>query len=32
VYAELLPRVYHFVRYRFGPSIDAEDLTARSFE
>ncbi len=32
VYAEQLPRVYNFFRYRFGPSVDAEDLTARTFE
>jgi RNA polymerase sigma-70 factor (ECF subfamily) len=32
VYAEQLPRVYNFFRYRFGPSADAEDLTARTFE
>ena len=32
VYAEELPRVYNFFRYRFGPSADAEDLTARTFE
>jgi RNA polymerase sigma-70 factor, ECF subfamily len=32
VYAEQLPRVYNFFRYRFGMSADAEDLTARTFE
>src|SRR5688572_23060276 len=32
VYAEQLPRVYNFFRYRFGPSVDVEDLTARTFE
>lgn len=32
VYAEQLPRVYNFFRYRFGPFADAEDLTARTFE
>jgi RNA polymerase sigma-70 factor (ECF subfamily) len=32
VYAEQLPRVYNFFRYRFGHSMDAEDLTARTFE
>src|SRR4051812_30287666 len=32
VYAEQLPRVYNFFRYRFGTSADAEDLTARTFE
>jgi RNA polymerase sigma-70 factor (ECF subfamily) len=32
VYAEQLPRVLNFFRYRFGTSVDAEDLTARTFE
>jgi RNA polymerase sigma-70 factor, ECF subfamily len=32
VYADQLPRVYNFFRYRFGVSADAEDLTARTFE
>ena len=32
VYAEQLPRVYNFFRYRFGNTSDAEDLTARTFE
>jgi RNA polymerase sigma-70 factor (ECF subfamily) len=32
VYAQQLPRVYNFFRYRFGASADAEDLTARTFE
>ncbi len=32
VYAEQLPRVYSFFRYRFGNTADAEDLTARTFE
>ena len=32
VYADQLPRVYNFFRYRFGPTADAEDLTARTFE
>src|SRR5262245_31993456 len=32
VYAEQLPRVYNFFRYRFGNTADAEDLTARTFE
>src|SRR5689334_10788960 len=32
VYAEQLPRVYNFFRYRFGLAADAEDLTARTFE
>ena len=32
VYAEELPRVFNFFRYRFGPGVDAEELTARTFE
>ena len=32
VYAEQLPRVFNFFRYRFGPGVDAEELTARTFE
>jgi RNA polymerase sigma-70 factor (ECF subfamily) len=32
VYADQLPRVYNFFRYRFGATADAEDLTARTFE
>ena len=32
VYAEQLPRVYNFFRYRCGPGVDVEDLTARTFE
>jgi RNA polymerase sigma-70 factor, ECF subfamily len=32
VYAEQLPRVYNFFRYRFGDRADAEDLTSRTFE
>jgi RNA polymerase sigma-70 factor, ECF subfamily len=32
VYADQLPRVYNFFRYRFGGTADAEDLTARTFE
>ena len=32
VYAEQLPRVFNFFRYRLGDSADAEDLTARTFE
>jgi RNA polymerase sigma-70 factor (ECF subfamily) len=32
VYADALPRVYNFFRYRFGASTDVEDLTARTFE
>ena len=32
VYAEQLPRVYNFFRYRCGPGADVEELTARTFE
>jgi len=32
VYADELPRIYNFFRYRFGVTADAEDLTARTFE
>jgi RNA polymerase sigma-70 factor (ECF subfamily) len=32
VYAETLPRVYNFFRYRLGNDAVAEDLTARTFE
>jgi RNA polymerase sigma-70 factor (ECF subfamily) len=32
VYAEQLPRVYNFFRYRFGQDALAEDLTSRTFE
>src|SRR5688500_18876858 len=32
VYAEQLPRVYNFFRYRVGAAADVEDLTARTFE
>jgi RNA polymerase sigma-70 factor (ECF subfamily) len=32
VYADQLPRVYNYFRYRFGSTADAEDLTARTFE
>src|SRR5690348_5662619 len=32
VYAEELPRVFNFFRYRLGDRADAEDLTARTFE
>ena len=32
VYAEQLPRVLNFFRYRFGHTADVEDLTARTFE
>ena len=32
VYAEQLPRVLNFFRYRLGDTADVEDLTARTFE
>jgi RNA polymerase sigma-70 factor (ECF subfamily) len=32
VYAEQLPRVYNFFRYRLGNDAVAEDLTSRTFE
>jgi len=32
VYAEQLPRVLSFFRYRIGPGADVEDLTAQTFE
>ena len=32
VYAEQLPRVYNFFRYRLGGTADVEDLTSRTFE
>jgi RNA polymerase sigma-70 factor (ECF subfamily) len=32
VYAEQLPRVLNFFRYRMGVAADVEDLTARTFE
>lgn len=32
VYAEQLPRVYNFFRYRVGEGVVAEDLTAATFE
>ena len=32
VYAEQLPRVLNFFRYRLGATADVEDLTARTFE
>src|SRR3989304_3870128 len=32
VYAEQLPRVYNFLRYRVGDGAVAEDLTAVTFE
>src|SRR5271166_3780096 len=32
VYADQLPRIYNFFRFRVGPAYDAEELTARTFE
>ena len=32
VYAEQLPRVYNFFRYRIGDCADVEDLTSTTFE
>jgi RNA polymerase sigma-70 factor (ECF subfamily) len=32
VYAEQLPRVYNYFRFRVGRQADIEDLTARTFE
>jgi RNA polymerase sigma-70 factor, ECF subfamily len=32
VYADLLPRIYNYFRFRLGRNADAEDLTARTFE
>ncbi len=32
VYAEQLPRVFNFFRYRLGNAAHAEDLTSRTFE
>src|SRR5215831_19480296 len=32
VYAEQLPRVYNFFRYRVGEGPEAEDLTSLTFE
>jgi RNA polymerase sigma-70 factor (ECF subfamily) len=32
VYAEQLPRIYNFFRYRLGHETLAEDLTSRTFE
>jgi RNA polymerase sigma-70 factor (ECF subfamily) len=32
VYADQLPRVLNFFRYRFGDTADVEDLTGRTFE
>ncbi|MBN1259217.1 MAG: sigma-70 family RNA polymerase sigma factor [Anaerolineae bacterium] len=32
VYAENLPKIYNYFRYRLGPGPEAEDLTATTFE
>lgn len=32
VYAEQLPRIYNYFRFRMGNSAEAEDLTSRTFE
>lgn len=32
VYADQLPRVYNYFRFRLGLEADVEDLTARTFE
>jgi RNA polymerase sigma-70 factor (ECF subfamily) len=32
LYADQLPRVYNYFRFRVGADADAEDLTARTFE
>src|SRR5215470_12412560 len=32
VYAEQLPRIYNYFRYRLGREHAAEDLTSRTFE
>jgi DNA-directed RNA polymerase specialized sigma24 family protein len=32
VYAEQLPRVYNFLRYRVANNAVAEELTSRTFE
>ena len=32
LYADQLPRVYNYFRFRVGTDADAEDLTARTFE
>ena len=32
LYAEQMPRVYNYFRFRVGTDADAEDLTARTFE
>jgi len=32
LYADQLPRIYNYFRFRVGSDADAEDLTARTFE
>lgn len=32
VYASHLPRIYNYFRFRLGGNVDAQDLTARTFE
>src|SRR5580658_1468063 len=32
VYADQLPRIYNYFRFRVGPAHDVEELTARTFE
>ena len=32
VYAQQLPRIYNYFRFRLGSEADAEDLTSRTFE
>jgi len=32
VYADQLPRIYNYFRFRLGADTDVEDLTARTFE
>ena len=32
IYVDQLPRIYAYIRYRLGSSVDVEDLTSRTFE
>ena len=32
IYADQMPRVYNYFRFRLGPRADIEDLTSRTFE
>ena len=32
IYADQLPRIYAYCRYRCGSNVEAEDLAARTFE